>query len=149
METKHFLSRLQTTVLNQWNEDAMTDIDGTAHYTYGQVANEIEKMHAQFKALGLNEGDKIALCGRNCAAWAITFLAISTYKAVAVSILPDFTSENIHNMVNHSDAKLLFVGPNVKAKIDPSAMTNLIGIVFMDEFAMYSAKEEKKYTRIF
>ena len=142
METRHFLSRLQTTVLNQWNEDAMTDIDGTAHYTYAQVANEIEKMHAQFKALGLNEGDKIALCGRNCAAWAITFLAISTYKAVAVSILPDFTSENIHNMVNHSDAKLLFVGPNVKAKIDPSAMTNLIGIVFMDEFAMYSAKDE-------
>lgn len=143
METTHFLSRLQATVLKMWDEEAMTDIDGTANYTYAQVANEIEKMHAQFKAIGLKEGDKIALCGRNCAAWAITFLAISTYKAVAVSILPDFTSENIHNMVNHSDAKLLYVGPNVKAKIDPSAMTNLLGIVFMDEFSMYSAKDEK------
>ena len=93
METTHFLSRFQATVLKMWDEEAMTDIDGTADYKYSQVANQIEKMHAQFKAIGLKEGDKIALCGRNCAAWAITFLAISTYKAVAVSILPDFTSE--------------------------------------------------------
>lgn len=141
METTHFLKKLEATIKKKWADEAMTDIDGTAHYTYAEVADTIEKMHAQFEAIGLKPGDKIALCGRNCAAWAISFLSISTFKGVGVSILPDFTSDNIHNMVNHSDAKLLFVGPNVKAKIEPEKMPNLLGVVFMDDFTMYYAKD--------
>ena len=106
------------------------------------MATQIERLHITFRELGIQEGDKIALCGRNCANWGVTFLAIESYKAVAVSILPDFTGEGVQNLVNHSDAKLLYVGPNVKKKIDPVAMPGLTGIVFMDDYSLFYTKDE-------
>ena len=134
MELKHYLEYLQKTVVKRWSELALKDLDGTNAYTYGEMATQIERLHITFRELGIQEGDKIALCGRNCANWGVTFLAIESYKAVAVSILPDFTGEGVQNLVNHSDAKLLYVGPNVKKKIDPVAMPGLTGIVFMDDY---------------
>ena len=113
MELKHYLEYLQKTMTNKWNVLAMKDLDGDTSYTYGELANEIARLHVTFRELGIKEGDKIALCGRNCANWGLTFLAIETYKAIAVSILPDFTGEGIHALVNHSEAKLLYCGPNV------------------------------------
>ena len=117
----------------------MKDLDGKTSYTYGQVANEIERLHVTFRELGIHEGDKIALCGRNCANWGLTFLAIETYKAVAVSILPDFTAEGVHALVNHSEAKLLYAGPNVLKKIDTTQMPGLTAVVFMDDFSLQHA----------
>ncbi len=143
MATKHYLAFLEGTMKKRWNEPALADIDSDTKYSYAQLAEQIERLHTTFEALGLKEGDKIALCGRNCANWGVTFLAIETYKAIAVSILPDFTGEGIHNLVNHSEAVLLFVGPNVKKKISATEMPNLKGIVFMDDFSLfYSANEE-------
>ena len=143
MATKHYLAFLEGTMKKRWNELALADIDSDNKYTYAQLAQQIERLHTTFEALGIKEGDKVALCGRNCANWGVTFLAIETYKAIAVSILPDFTGEGIHNLVNHSEAALLFVGPNVKKKIAPAEMPNLKGIVFMDDFSLfYSASEE-------
>ena len=136
-QVTHYLSYFENTVKNQWNDAALTDLDSNTHYTYGQLAEQIAHLHLTFQNLGIKPGDKIALCGRNCSNWALTFLAIETYKAVAVSILPDFTGEGIHTLVNHSDAKLLYVGPIVKSKIDPEQMPSLLGIVFMDDFSMY------------
>ena len=118
MELKHYLDYLQNTIANKWDSLAMKDLDGNTSYTYGELANEIARLHTTFRELGIKEGDKIALCGRNCANWGLTFLAVETYKAVAVSILPDFTAEGIHTLVNHSEAKLLYCGPNVLKKID-------------------------------
>ena len=143
MELKHYLDYLQNTIVNKWNVVAMKDLDGNTSYTYGELANEIERLHVTFRELGIKEGDKIALCGRNCANWGLTFLAIETYKAVAVSILPDFTAEGVHALVNHSEAKLLYAGPNVLKKIDTKEMPGLTALVFMDDFSLkYAANEE-------
>ena len=151
MELKHYLEYLQTTVVNRWSELALKDLDGANAYTYGEMAEQIARLHTSFRELGIQEGDKIALCGRNCANWGVVFLAIESYKAVAVSILPDFTGEGVQNLVNHSDAKLLYVGPNVKKKIDPAAMPGLTGVVFMDDYSLSYAKDadvEKAYAGV-
>ena len=147
MELKHYLEYLQNTIVNKWDVLAMKDLDGDTSYTYGKLANEIARLHVTFRELGIKEGDKIALCGRNCANWGLTFLAIETYKAVAVSILPDFTAEGIHALVNHSEAKLLYAGPNVLKKINAKEMPGLTAMVFMDDFSLkHAANEEVEKT---
>ena len=146
MELKHYLEYLQNTIVNKWDVLAMKDLDGNTSYTYGEMANEIARLHTTFRELGIKEGDKIALCGRNCANWGLTFLAIETYKAVAVSILPDFTAEGVHTLVNHSEAKLLYCGPNVLKKIDAKEMPGLTAIVFMDDFSLKYVASEKVET---
>lgn len=151
MELKHYLEYLQNTIVNKWDSLAMKDLDGNTSYTYGEIANEIARLHLTFRELGIKEGDKIALCGRNCANWGLTFLAIETYKAIAVSILPDFTAEGVHALVNHSEAKLLYIGPNVLRKVDVKEMPNLTAMVFMDDLSLkYAANEEieAKYSSI-
>lgn len=143
MATKHYLAFLEGTMKKRWNELALADIDSDNKYTYAQLAQQIERLHTTFEALGIKEGDKVALCGRNCANWGVTFLAIETYKAIAVSILPDFTGEGIHNLVNHSGGSTAFCRTKCKEKIAPAEMPNLKGIVFMDDFSLfYSASEE-------
>ena len=102
MATKHYLAYLQETIKLQWDMLALKDIDSDNSYTYGDLATQIEKLHVTFEALGIKPGDKIALAGRNCANWGLLFLAIESYRAVVVSILPDFTGEDIHGLVNHS-----------------------------------------------
>lgn len=142
MEMKHYLGYLQHTIQNKWSELAMKDIDGSTEYTYGELATQIARLHTTFRLLGIQEGDKIALCGRNCSNWGVIFLAIETYKAVAVSILPDFTGEGVENLVNHSEAKLLYVGPVVKNKIEYAHMPNLMATILMDDFSMLFAANE-------
>ena len=151
MELKHYLAYLQNTIVNKWSDLAMKDLDGATQYTYGELATQIARLHTTFRLLGIQEGDKIALCGRNCCNWGVTFLAIETYKAVAVSILPDFTGEGVENLVNHSEAKLLYTGPNVLKKIDAQHMPALSAIVLMDDFSMkFAANEEveKAYAKV-
>ena len=124
---------------SNWNELAMKDLDGVNSYTYAQLATEIAKLHVTWREMGIKEGDKIALCGRNCANWGLLFLAAASYKAVVVSILPDFTAEGIYSLVDHSEAVLLYVGPNVKKKIDVSQMKGLKATIFMDEMSIIEA----------
>ena len=143
MELKHYLEYLQNTIVNKWDVLAMKDLDGNTSYTYGEMANEIARLHTTFRLLGIKEGDKIALCGRNCSNWGVTFLAVETYKAVAVSILPDFTGEGVENLVNHSEAKLLYTGPNVLKKIDAKNMPGLSAIILMDDFSLQFAANEE------
>ena len=147
MATKHYLSYLQETIRSHWNDLAMSDLDGEHRYTYAQLAAEIEKLHVTWRELGIKEGDKIALCGRNCANWGLLFLAATSYKAIVVSILPDFTAEGIYALVDHSEAVLLYVGPNVKRKIDPTQMKGLRATIFMDEMSIVEADDtfRKKY----
>jgi long-chain acyl-CoA synthetase len=123
-----------------WDGLAMTDIDGEHSYTYAQLAASIAKLHVTWRECGIKEGDKIAICGRNCANWGLLFLAVETYKAVTVSILPDFTAEGIYSLVDHSEAVLLYVGPNVKKRIDTAQMKGLKATIFMDDMSIVDAK---------
>ena len=141
MATKHYLSYLQETMLSNWDGLAMTDLDGEHRYTYAQLAEAIAKLHTTWRMCGIKEGDKIALCGRNCANWGLLFLAVESYKAVVVSILPDFTAEGIYSLVDHSEAVLLYVGPNVKKKIDATQMKGLKATIFMDDMTIVEADD--------
>ena len=150
MTTKHYLADLQETMRSSWNNLAMTDIDGENHYTYAELATAIAKLHTTWKQLGIKEGDKIALCGRNCANWGLLFLAVETYKAVVVSILPDFTADGIYGLVDHSEASLLYIGPNVKKQIDATQMKGLKATIFMDDFSIIEADDKirKEYDKV-
>ena len=142
MATKHYLSYLQETINTHWDRLAMKDLDGENSYTYAELAAAIAKLHTTWKECGIKEGDKIALCGRNCANWGLLFLAVESYKAVVVSILPDFTAEGIYSLVDHSEAVLLYVGPNVKKKIDPTVMKGLKATIFMDNMTIVEADDK-------
>ncbi|MBR4705997.1 MAG: AMP-binding protein [Paludibacteraceae bacterium] len=144
MATKHYLSYLQETMHDNWDSLAMKDIDGEHSYTYAQLAAEIAKLHVTWREMGIKEGDKIALCGRNCANWGLLFLAVESYKAVVVSILPDFTAEDIYSLVDHSEASLLYIGPNVRKKIDATKMKGLKATIFMDEMSIVEADDKMR-----
>ena len=111
--TKHFLQYLTEVMSHQWNDPAFTDYGEDHEYTFGALAVEMLRLHTLFEQLGIKRGDKIALCGRNCANWAVAYLAIAAYEGVCVSILQDFTAEDITHLLEHSDSELLFVGPYV------------------------------------
>lgn len=100
-------------------------------------------MHILFENSGIVRGDKIAICGRNSACWAVAFLATLTYGAVAVPVLHEFTADQIHNIVNHSEAKLLFVGDVVATQIDQTKMPNLEGIVFIPDYSLVVSRTDK------
>ena len=144
MATKHYFSYLQETMSRRWENLALADLDGENRYTYAELAAAIKRLHITWKELGIKEGDKIALCGRNCANWGVLFLAIESYKAVVVSILPDFTAEGIYGLVEHSEAVLLYVGPNVKKKIDATQMKGLKATIFMDDMTIVEASDAVK-----
>ena len=117
IEIPSFNELIEKSIVNNWDKDALTDFKG-ATLQYHDVARKIEKLHIMFESSGVQRGDKIALCGRNSSNWAVAFLATLTYGAVAVPILHEFTADQIHNIVNHSEAKLLFVGDYVATIIE-------------------------------
>ena len=137
-----FNELIQRSIIEHWNMDALTDYKGQT-LQYHDVARKIEKIHILFENSGVQKGDKIALCGRNSSQWAVAFLATLTYGAVAVPILHEFMPEQIHNIVNHSDAKLLFVGDHVAGTIDAEQMPQLEGILRSTDYAMVVSRSER------
>jgi len=125
-----------------WNEPALTDYEGAYHYTYGELAERVRRMQLLFDALGILPGDKIAICGRNSSNWVVAYLSIAAARCVAVSILPDFTSESIHELVNHSEAKLMFVGPWVRGRIDLNAMPQVETFIAIEDLSIMQSKTE-------
>ncbi len=145
--TQSFNAYIQKSIIDNWDHDALTDYKGVT-LQYKDVARKIEKLHILFEKSGVEKGDKIAMCGRNSAHWAVSFLATLTYGAVAVPILHEFNAEQIHNIVNHSDAKLLFVGDVVATTIVPDEMPALEGIVYNPDFSLLvSRSEQLSYAR--
>ena len=108
------------------------------------MAATILRLHQLFKLLGIKEGDKIALCGRNCANWAVAYLAIMSYKAVVVSILQDFKAEDIDHLLTHSDSKLLFVGPYVWKDLSAQPLSGIEAAVNLADWSCLRAKDEDK-----
>lgn len=137
---KHYLSYFQDTVYHYWDKMALTDFDGTTSYTYGDVARRMMWLNLLFSQQQIKAGDKIAICGRNSCNWAVAFLASVAYKAVVVSILPEFTGDSIHELVNHSDARVLFVGPWVRGKINCERMPNVDLFVAIEDMSVMSSK---------
>ena len=137
-----FNALIEKSIIDNWDLDSLTDYKGKT-LQYHDVARKIEKLHIMFEASGVQRGDKIALCGRNSAAWAAAFLAILTYGAVAVPILHEFTPEQIHNIINHSDAKLLFVGDVAATQIDATKMPALEGIIYIPDYSLMVSRTEK------
>jgi len=142
-----FNEHIEKSVIEHWDLDAFTDYKGTT-LQYKDVARKIEKVHILFENSGVERGDKIAICGRNSANWVVAFLATLTYGAIAVPLLHEFTAEQIHNLVNHSEAKLLFVGDVVAKTIDPQQMPNLEGIINIPDYSlMISRTDNLTYAR--
>ncbi len=142
MEIPSFVKLIEASLVKNWDRDALTDFKG-ATLQYHDVARKIEKLHILFENSGVKPGDQIALAGRNSANWAVAFLATLTYGAVAVPILHEFTADQMHNIVNHSDAKLLFVGDVVATQIDPTKMPGLEGIIYIPDYSLVLSRTDK------
>ncbi|MCI6082215.1 MAG: AMP-binding protein [Prevotella sp.] len=133
---------IEKCIIDNWDLDALTDYKGIT-LQYHDVARKIEKLHIMFENSGVQRGDKIALCGRNSAHWAVAFLATLTYGAVAVPILHEFTPEQIHNIVNHSESKILFVGDIVGTQVDATKMPSLEGIINIPDYSLALSRTDK------
>ena len=137
-----FIQLVEESIRANWDRDALTDYKG-ATLQYKDVARKIEKMHILFEHAGIKKGDKIALCGRNSANWTATFLGVVTYGAVAVTIIHEFKADNVHHIVNHSEARMLFVGDQVWEMFNEAAMPNLEGIIELKNFDLVVSRSEK------
>ena len=143
METfSSFNAYIQKAIIENWDQDALTDYQGVT-LQFHDVARKIEKIHILFVNSGVEKGDKIAICGRNSAHWAVAYLATLTYGAVAVPILHEFNGEQIQNIVNHSESKLLFIGDYAVKTIDPDAMPSLEAIINLPDFSLMLSRSEK------
>ena len=137
-----FNSYIENTIKDNWLLDALTDYKSTT-LQYHDVARKIEKLHIMMEAAGIQKGDRIAVCGRNSAHWSVAFLATLTYGAVIVPILHEFNAEQIHNIVNHSESRLLFVGDYVAPTIDAAEMPQLEGIFNLPDFSLHTSRNEQ------
>ena len=140
---RHYLQYLTDVMTMQWNDPALTDYSENHEYTFGELATQMLRLHVLFEALGIKRGDKIALAGRNCANWAVAYLAISSYEGVCVSILQDFTAEDIAHLLEHSDSELLFVGPYVWKELQHQPMPKALKMaISLEDFqSLYIAKK--------
>ena len=137
-----FNKYIEKSIIDNWNLDALTDYKGIT-LQYHDVARKIEKLHILFEHSGVKPGDKIGLCGRNSAHWAVAFFATLTYGAVAVPIQNEFKPEQIYNIVNHSESKLLFVGDYVAKEINPVEMPTLEGIINLPDYSLMLSRSDK------
>lgn len=144
---KSFIAFVENSIKEHWDLDALTDYKG-ATLQYKDVARKIEKLHILLAESGIKPGDKVAVCGRNSSHWGVAFLAILTYGAVAVPILHEFKADNIHNIVNHSEARLLFVGDMVWEALNEAEMPLLEGIILMTDFTLLVCRSKQlEYAR--
>ena len=139
---KGLIKLFENSIKNNWNLKALTDFNGET-LQYKDVARKIEKLHILMENAGIVPGDKVALCGRNCGNWCVTFLAAISYGAVIVPILHEFKPDNIHNIVNHSEARLLFTGDYVWENLNEEEMPHLEGVICVNDFSLLTSRSEK------
>ena len=137
-----FIALIEQSIKTNWYLNALTDYKGIT-LQYRDVARKIEKIHILLENANIKKGDKIAICGRNSAHWTVTYLAVITYGAVVVPILHEFKADQVHNIVNHSEARLLFVGDQVWENLNEAAMPHLEGIIELKDFGIPVSRTEK------
>ncbi len=133
--SKHYLWKLQETVKSCWDKKALCNYGGES-FTFRDLATNIEKFHILFEQSGIGKGDKVAICAKNTARWAVSFFAINTYGAVAVPILCDFHPESINHLVDHSESVALFVDGDIWARLDIAKMPQLKSVVNVQDFSI-------------
>ena len=138
----HYEVLIEDSIKKNWERPALTDFKG-ATSSYKDVARKIEKLHLLFEHCGIRRGDKIALCSRNTSNWGIAFLATLSYGAVAVPILNEFKPDNIHHIVNHSEARLLFAGDVVWENLDETAMSELDGVIRIEDYSLRFSRKKQ------
>lgn len=139
---KTFSEYLQHSVRTYWEDLALTDFNGVS-YQYRDIARKVEKLHLLYEHAGIKSGDKVALCGRNSSQWAVAFIATVTYGAIAVPILHEFKADNIHHLVNHCEAKLLYTDDSIWENLDPAMIKNLVGVLRLHDFSLLLSRSEK------
>lgn len=137
-----YVGLIEKSIKDHWNMNALTDFKGQT-CQYKDVARKIEKLHILFENAGIKPGDKIAVCGRNSVHWAVAYLATMTYGAIIVPILHEFKAEQVHNIVNHSESRLLFAGDVVYPTLDAEAMPDIEGIVYLPDFSLKLSRSEQ------
>ena len=137
----HYLSRLENTIKNNWNQSVLMNFRGEG-FTYGELATQIAKFHAFFEAIGVKKGDKVALCAKNSARWGVTFFAANTYEAVVVPILADFHPDNVNSLVDHSESVLLLTDTDIWNKLDIKQMPKLKAVLSSSDFSLLFAADE-------
>ena len=138
---RHYLSILQTSMRERWHKPALSDYKG-ATFTFADMATRIAKLHALFEAMDMKDGDKVALASKNCAHWAISFLATATRRCVAVPILPDFATETIAGLTDHSESVVLFTESRMWEGMDVATMPRLKAAINVEDFTLLYAASE-------
>ena len=142
--TRHFFTYYNRTIPENWNSPALTDYNGTTSYTYGEMAAQMTKLQILMQEAGLGRGDKVVICSRNCANWAVSLLSIAANCGVIVSIMDAFAPADIEGLTNHSDAKAMFVSQNVWKNIDVQHLDNIELILDTDDFQLLYARGERQ-----
>ena len=142
--TRHFFDYFNERIPQNWNEPALTDFDGVKNYTFGQMAQRMAQLQILLNAAGIRKGDKVAICSKNCANWAISFLSIAANRGVIVSIMDAFTGSDIEKLVNHSDTKAIFAGESVWKKIDIKNTPNVVLALSTNDFELLYAKSKEQ-----
>lgn len=143
MNSQVLISRyISQSIRNNWDRPALTNYQGVT-FQYKDVARKIAKLHILFSETGIVAGDKIAICGKNSAQWGVAFLASLTYGAVVVPILHEFKAGNIHHLVTHSDAKILFTDTAIWENLDPESMPVIEGAILIDDFSLLFSRNKK------
>jgi long-chain acyl-CoA synthetase len=142
MNTKSFLANIEDSLKKHWDSPALTDFNGET-VTYGQVAFRIAKLHIIFETFDIKKGDKVAIVGRNSSNWGISLLASLAYGAVAVPVLHEFTPENIHHIINHSESKILFAGKYILDSLDVNQLPDLKAVVLIDDYSIIKSEKNK------
>jgi len=141
MIQERLIGYIEQSIRQNWEIEALSNYKEKG-YSYKEIAEKILKLHILFKGSGINEGDKIALVGRNSANWCITYLAVITYGAVIVPVLPDFKPDDLTNIINHSDSRLLFVDDKIYSFLDIAKMSELLGVLSLDDFSIIISVNE-------
>ncbi len=139
MLKENFIAFIEKSIISNWKIDALADYKGSS-FTYEEVATQMIKLHIIFEKAGIKPGDKIALVGKNSAAWGITFLAVISYGAVIVPILPDFTPDDIHHIINHSDSVMLFTGEQIFDTLDRKKLPDIRATFKVNDFSLIYAE---------
>ena len=138
---KHYLKRLEEAIKNNWQRPALGNYRGEL-FTFGELATNIARFHVFFKAIGLEKGDKVALCAKNSARWGITFFAANTYEAVLVPILADFHPDSVNSLVDHSESKVLLTDTDIWNKLDIKKMPSVKVVISSSDFSLLYAADE-------
>ncbi|MBO6117691.1 MAG: AMP-binding protein [Bacteroidales bacterium] len=142
MEYKSFIADIEQSIIDHWGRPALSDYK-SGPITFSQVGERIARLHILFEHCGIKEGDHIALCGRNCAAWAISYFAVLSYGAVAVPLLHEFKAQQVEHLVNHSDCKLVMLGDVVWEGVDADNLPDIHAVVVMQGFQLVYCKDDK------